>query len=169
LDLLYAYNEWANARLLGAAARLPTALLTRELGSSHASVWGTLRHIVWAEWRWLGRWQTRAPAGPDPLACQDLAALQHRAGEIASQQRAFLRRLTPVDLERLVSYENPPGTRWTYALGDMVQHLVNHSTYHRGQVAAMLRQLGNAPPATDYLVYLDEGAAGAGPPAPGAT
>ncbi len=160
---LYAYDRWANARLLAAASTLPRGLLERDLGLGHQSIWGTLRHILWGHWLWLGRWQQRDPTGLSPLACADLAALQARWTEVEREQREFVQRVAPSDLERLISYENPPGTRWTYPLGQMLQHLVNHSTYHRGQVAGMLRQLGAAPPATDYLVYFDELATGPGP------
>jgi uncharacterized damage-inducible protein DinB len=79
-----------------------------------------------------------------------------RWAEVEREQVEFIERLNPADLERPISYENPPGTRWTYPLAAMLQHVVNHSTYHRGQVAAMLRQLGTAPSPTDYLVFLDE-------------
>ena len=154
--MLYAYNRWANARLVAAAATLSPELLNRDLAVSYRSIFGTLQHILWAEWRWLGRWQMRAPAGRDPLECRDLAALRARWTDIEREQLEFLQRLTAADLERPISYDNPPGTRWTYELRHMLQHLVNHSTYHRGQVAAMLRLLDTAPPATDFLVYLDE-------------
>jgi len=134
-------------------------LLHRDLAVSYRSIFGTLQHILWAEWRWLGRWLMRALAGRDPLECRDLVALRARWTEIEREQLEFLQRLTAADLGRPISYDNPPGTRWTYELRHMLQHLVNHSTYHRGQVAAMLRQLDTAPPATDFLVYLDERAA----------
>jgi len=94
-----------------------------------------LQHILWAEWRWLGQWLTRPLAGCDPLECPDLVALRERWSEIEGEQLEFLQR----DLGRSISYDNPPGTRWTYQLRHMLRHLVNHSTYHRGQVAAMLR------------------------------
>ena len=50
------------------------------------------------------------------------------------------------------------GQRWEYALGHMMQHTANHSSYHRGQVVTLLRQLGKTPEATDFLVFLDENA-----------
>jgi len=159
MQLLYAYNRWANARLVSAAASLSPEQLHRDLAVSYRSIFGTLQHIWWAEWRWLGRWLMRAPAGRDPLECRDIAALGVRWAEVEREQLEFLQPLTAADLERPISYENPPGTRWTYQLRHMLQHLVNHSTYHRGQVAAMLRQLDTAPPPTDFLVYLDECAA----------
>ena len=131
--------------------------LHRDVAASYRSIFGTLQHILWAEWRWLGRWLARAPAGNDPLECRDLAALRTRWTEIEREQLEFLRRVTAADLARPLSYDNPPGTRWTYLLRHTLEHLVNHSTYHRGQVATMLRMLDMTPPATDLLVYLDEG------------
>ena len=63
-------------------------------------------------------------------------------------------------MARAVSYVNVKGETWTYRLEEMLVHLVNHSTYHRGQVATMLRQLGKTPEPTDYLLFLDGGARG---------
>lgn len=155
VQLLYAYNRWANLQLLQAAATLSDDALVRELGASFQSVWGTLRHILWSEWIWLARWEQPRSTGLNPLECPDLRTLRARWVELERDQLEFLEDLTPVDLERLIRYENPPGTPWTYTLGQMLQHVVNHSTYHRGQVAAMLRQLGSVPPPTDYLVFFD--------------
>jgi uncharacterized damage-inducible protein DinB len=67
-----------------------------------------------------------------------------------------LESLTDELLIRRVSYENLEGVRWEYSLAEMMQHLANHSSYHRGQIAVLLRQLGQTPPATDFLVFLDE-------------
>jgi uncharacterized damage-inducible protein DinB len=157
IRLLYAYDRWANARALAAAAALPSAQLHADLGTSHRSVFGTLAHIVRAEWSWLGRWLAPAPSpGPDPLACPDLPTLQTRWAELERAQAEFLNRLTNAGLRRQVTYENPPGTPWTYPLGQMLQHVVNHSTYHRGQIITLLRQLRARVAATDFLVFIDE-------------
>lgn len=73
-----------------------------------------------------------------------------------SEQQTFLKLLTDGLLETRVSYKNFSGQQWQYSLAQMIQHLVNHSSYHGGQVVALLRQLGQTPPATDLLVFLDE-------------
>jgi uncharacterized damage-inducible protein DinB len=164
---LYAYNRWANARIVSAVAALSAEQRHRDLASSHRSVYGTLAHILWGEWLWLGRWQGTAPPGPSPLACDDLPALRVRWGEVEHEQLAFLAQLIDSELERRVTYENPPGVAWTYALRHMLQHVVNHSTYHRGQVVVLLRQLGASTVATDLLVFFDETVSGATVP-PGA-
>ena len=156
VQMLYEYDRWANARVLAAASALSAEQWTRDLGSSHRSVHGTLGHIVWGYWRWLGRWLERPPLGQSPLECGDLPAMRRRWREIEAEQQAFLARLTDADLGRRLTYENPPGTPWTYPLAWMLQHMVNHSSYHRGQVTAMLRQLGAAAVATDFLVFIDE-------------
>jgi len=62
-----------------------------------------------------------------------------------AEQRTFLAVLADADLARLVSYQNPPGTTWTYSLQHMLQHVVNHATYHRGQLTTMFRELGATP------------------------
>lgn len=153
---LYAFTQWATGRLLHAAAQLPADALTRDLGGSIPTVIDTLRHIVWSEWRWLDRWHERAPAGTDPLTCADVPSLETRWAEIAAEQHKFVARAGAADLARRISYINGAGERWTYTLADMMHHVVNHSTYHRGQVVGMLRRVGAVPPATDYLVYVDE-------------
>jgi uncharacterized damage-inducible protein DinB len=158
--LLYAYNQWANRRLVAASSTLTPELLARDLAVSFHSVWGTLQHLLWGEWLWLARWQGHPSTGRSPLECPDLETLRPRWMEIEREQLEFIERLTPADLERPISYENPPGTPWTYTLAHMLQHVVNHSTYHRGQLAALLRKVGTAPPPTDYLVFVDGIAAG---------
>lgn len=157
VQVLYAYNRWANDRTLRAVAPVPDDQLRRDLGGSHRSVWGTLLHIAWGEWLWLGRWEgpSRGP-GADPTTCPDLSALLTCWGQMADAQQAFVQSLSAADLERAITYENPPGVRWTYSLRQMLQHVVNHSSYHRGQVTNMLRQLRFPAVPTDFLVYFDE-------------
>lgn len=154
--LWYAYNHWANARVLEASRPLSPEQLHRNLETSHRSVFGTLVHTLWGEWRWLGRWRGSPPRGADPLSCTDLTSLRERWSAVRRDQEEFLKALTDDALNRLISYENPPGRRWTYSLAHMLQHVVNHSTYHRGQVVALLRQLAATPTATDFLVFIDE-------------
>jgi uncharacterized damage-inducible protein DinB len=133
-----------------AAASLPRHLLERDLGGAHTSAWATLLHTAWGEWLWLGRWRETTASGKNPADSQSLAELEARWGAIAEQQLGFINGLGIGDLDRRVSYENPPGTAWTYMLREMVRHVVNHSTYHRGQIASLLRRFGTTPPPTDY-------------------
>ncbi len=70
-------------------------------------------------------------------------------------QRVFVEGLTESRISEIVSYVDVKGETWSYPLSEMLVHVVNHSTYHRGQVATMLRRLGKTPLSTDYLVFLD--------------
>jgi len=156
-QILYDYNRWANARVHDAVAKLTAEQYTRDLSNSFHSVRDTLTHILAAEWIWLKRWHGESPkALLDPADFPNLAALRARRTEVEREQTAFVNNLTDVLLNAPISYLNLKGETWTYPLWQMMQHLVNHSTYHRGQVTTMLRQLGAAPAATDFLLFFDE-------------
>ena len=73
-----------------------------------------------------------------------------------ADQERFAAALTDERLAERIAYENYKNERWEYSLARMIQHLVNHSSYHRGQIVTLLRQLGRAPRSTDLLVWIDE-------------
>lgn len=155
---LYAYNRWANGRVIEAVSRLAPARFVQTIPSSYPSVRDTLTHLVSAEWIWLERWKGVSPkAMLDPKWFPSLDPLRRRWSEVERDQKAFVDALKDEALERIVSYVNTKGERWEYPLARTMQHLANHSTYHRGQVTTMLRQLDAEPPATDLLVFDDEG------------
>lgn len=158
---LYAYNRWANRRVLDSVAALGEGELTRDLASSFPSVRDTLVHMLSAEWIWLMRWKGASPAGMlDPREYPSPDALLARWGEVEREQAAFVDGLDSEALARRVRYTNTRGEQWEYPLGEMLVHVVNHASYHRGQVATMLRQLGRTPAPTDLLLFRDELASG---------
>jgi uncharacterized damage-inducible protein DinB len=149
---LLAYDRWANRRLLAAASVLAPEDFVRDLRASLGSVRGTLLHILWGEQRWVRFWQdgTFLP-DPQPDAFGDAAALQTLWSSLEHDHETFAALLTDDGLAAPCRVRDDE-----YSLGELVQHMLNHSTYHRGQVALMLRQLGETPPATDYRVFLNE-------------
>jgi len=151
------YDRWANRRFLDAAARLDAEQLARVMGSSFTSVRDTLVHMAWAEWLWLERWQGHSPKEYlNPTDFPTLDDVRFYWSAIEARQIQFTGSLSVGSEQRRVRYTNFQGVEWEYSLGQMVHHLVNHSAYHRGQLATMLRQLGFVPPQTDYLVWVDE-------------
>ncbi len=157
------YNSWANKRLLGAVARLDSDQFMRALGGSFGSLQGTLTHMLWAEWLWLERWQGHSPMDVfSPDAFRSVEGLEARWSQIQAAQATFMRTLSPGQLQRVVRYTNRKGETWEYPLWRQVHHAFNHSTYHRGQLAHMLRVLGAQPASTDFLVFWDEEAARGG-------
>jgi uncharacterized damage-inducible protein DinB len=153
---LFAYNRWANARAFEGAASLTAEELSRSIGGSFTSVLGTLTHLVGAEWVWLERWHGRSPRAL-PSDFTSVKDLRERLTAVEEGQKAVLAGLTPERLASKITYVNFAGQTFAYALGEAMVHLVNHGTYHRGQVATLLRQLGKKPLSTDYLLYLDGG------------
>lgn len=163
MQLLYEYNSWANRRILQACEPLTPEQFTKNLGSSFPSLRDTLAHIYGAEWIWLERWNGRTPAGGLPAAADfpDLASLRARWEERERELNAFVSALTNERLNADVETRTLDGTRYAQPLWQMMQHLVNHGSYHRGQVTAMLRQLGQKGVSTDLIrFYRERGAAG---------
>ena len=154
---LYDYNRWANARSIEAASKVPEESFVREIGGSFASLRGTLAHIYGAEWIWLERWRGTSPKSfPFAPDFPSVGAIRGLWKEVERGQQEFLERLEPARLRESLTYTNLKGETWTYPLGSVLTHVVNHSTYHRGQVATLLRQLGATPLSTDLLLYYDE-------------
>jgi len=103
---------------------------------------------------WLRRWKGESPsAGPDWAASPSRETLRNKLREVETERSAFLASLSDSDLMQPITYRNLKGEEWRYLLGDLLLHLVNHSTYHRGQITTMLRQVGITPPSTDLLIF----------------
>ncbi len=154
---LYDYNAWANARVLGAAEPLAQEAFLRDLKNSFPSVRDTLAHILAAEWIWLRRWHGESPS--KLLAAADfptLAGLEEQYAAIEQERRVFLEGLSEDRLSHPFQYTDLAGKAHTLLLIQSLQHVVNHGTYHRGQITTMLRQLGAKPASTDMSrFYLD--------------
>ena len=163
IRLLYDFNAWANRRCLTAAAALTPEQFTKPLGSSFSSVRDTLAHIFGAEWIWLERFQGRSPASlPDTTQFKDVGSLKERWSEHETRLLGFVRGLAQSDLNRVFGYKTLKFGVYSNPLWESMQHLVNHGTYHRGQVTTLLRQLGAQPIATDPMHFYRERATAAG-------
>ena len=154
---LYDYNHWAGRRTLTAARALADDDFLRPMGNSFSSVRDTLTHILGAEWIWLERWQGRSPkASLDPSNFPTVQSLESRSETVERDQMLFIEALTSQQLREELAYINLRGQRYSYPLWQQLVHVVNHSSYHRGQITTLLRQLGAEAVSTDFLVYFDE-------------
>jgi uncharacterized damage-inducible protein DinB len=157
IQQLYDYNAWANHRSLSAAEKLSSEQFMRSVRSSFSSVRDTLMHICGAEWIWLERFQGRSPSSlPDLARFQDAPSL--REHWLPQEQRLleFVRGLTQSELEREFEYKTLTFGVNRNPLWQSMLHLVNHGTYHRGQVTTLLRQLGAEPASTDLIYFYRE-------------
>jgi Uncharacterized protein conserved in bacteria len=160
--ILFDYNSWANQRSLAAAAQLPDEQFVRPLGSSFSSVRDTLVHICGSEWVWLERFQGRSPASiPNDSAIQTATTLLEYWKPQAERLLTFVRGITQDDLDRVMEYKTINFGVYKNPLWQSMQHLVNHGTYHRGQVTALVRQLGAKPILTDLMHFYRERSAAA--------
>lgn len=158
LRQLYDYNYWARDRQLEACRALTDEQFLRPMGNSFSSVRDTLAHLVGAEWVWQERWRGRSPrAVPWPDDCPTVAAVEERWRGVELDVRDFLAQLSEEQLASPLSYTNFAGAQCTYPLWQAMLHLVNHQTYHRGQVSTLLRQLGAKAAPLDLLLAADAG------------
>jgi len=140
------YHYWARDRLLDALDALTPEQLTRDLGSSFKSIHETMVHTYAAEWAWHSRWNGTSPTALLPAdQFPDLAAIRRSWTELEARMRAFLDRLGDGGVERVFDYTLLSGQAGSTPFWQMLQHVVNHASYHRGQVTTMLRQLGASP------------------------
>ena len=149
---MFDYNYWARDRQIQACAGLTEEQFVRPLGNSFASLRDTLTHLLAVEWLWLERWRERSPQ--ILLAPEDfptLAALSQRWATVEREMREYVGGLSEEALQGPVTCRSTRGQTWTFTLWRMMLHLLQHQSYHRGQVTALLRQLGTAPPKVDFL------------------
>jgi uncharacterized damage-inducible protein DinB len=149
------YNIWANHRLLRVAATLSVDDFKRDvLGASHGGVRGTLAHIMAAEWIWLERWKGVSPTRLiDEGDFADVVVLRDRWTLIEGHRDEWFRGLRADSLGETVRYRTTEGVPYEAPLWKLVQHILNHSTYHRGQVTLLLRALGAHPVSTDLVAW----------------
>ena len=155
LQTMVDYHYWARDRMLDALEPLDADAYNRNLGGSFRSIRETATHIYAAEWAWYRRWRGESPTAllaADRFA--DLAELRRAWTELEAQVRAFVDGLGDSGVSRIVEYKLLSGHAGASPMWQMVQHVVNHASYHRGQITTMLRQIGAQPPKPlDMIAY----------------
>ena len=154
LKTLMRYKAWANELVFAAAAKLPEAELTAPCKIVFGSMLRTLNHVYAMDEVWRAHLEAR-PHGyttRNPEACPPLA-------ELRDAQKAmdawFVRYAdSPAREDEIVEFRFIGGGPGSMTRGDILLHVANHGTYHRGNVAAMMYQAGVAPPTTDLPVFL---------------
>jgi uncharacterized damage-inducible protein DinB len=147
------YSAWASKQLLDFAAGISVDQLLQEMGNSHGGILKTFQHIYYADRIWLSRaerWAATPFADPEPGP--SLADLHERWFPLLQQ---FQQWAAQQNGDGILEFKNLKGEAYAKPISQVVLHVVNHGTYHRGQIAAMLRQLGHVPPSTDLIYFLD--------------
>ena len=151
---LVEYHYWARDRILDAIGPLTPEQYLKDLGNSFKSVRDTVVHTYGAEWVWYSRWTGYSPASlPDATAFPDLASIRNAWSAQEDKVRQLVQSLAAAnELERLIRYRTLGGQDAETMFAVMLQHVVNHASYHRGQVTTMLRQLGAPPPKSQDMI-----------------
>ncbi|HEX7182545.1 MAG TPA: DinB family protein [Thermoanaerobaculia bacterium] len=151
------YMLWADRQMLKAVRGVRLEDLTRDAGVSFGSMLGTMAHILGSQRMWLSRFSGQGLSRvPGPADFPDLLSWITAWEETASGIEAFLAALGDEQLATPITWTTTRGDTYTRPLWQPVLHLVNHSTYHRGQVTSLLRQMGYPPPSTDLNYYFLE-------------
>jgi uncharacterized damage-inducible protein DinB len=175
VETLYAYNRWANLRMFSTVEKLSDEKLSATMQSSFPSIEESVLHILAAEWIWLRRWTGQSPRagssvgnassrmrsamvnGGVPLEMlKGSHGLRSFADSLEQERQAFLRALDEGRLHSTLDFSDLAGTRYSAPLVELLQHVVNHGTYHRGQVTTLLRQAGADTISLDMLFFFRE-------------
>ena len=149
------YNLWANERIASVLRSLDAKVLDAELKSSFTSIRKTVHHIWDAELIWLSRLENNKLEWPptahfiDPAIDEFLDTSRDLHNYVESRSREYFHTST--------SFNDSKGTPYNMNNAGIIMHVANHSTFHRGQVITMLRELGQTElPSTDLIRYLRE-------------
>ncbi len=161
--LMATYNRWANQRLYAAAAALDDSLFRKDVGVYFKSVHGTLNHLLVADRIWLHRLQRTGeqPTALNAILFEDLTALRGARSAEDDRLLGFVAALDAATLDLTWEYRTLNGSPQRQPVREILAHLFNHQTHHRGQAHAALTRLGVAePPPLDLLIMQREAAAG---------
>ncbi len=165
---LAAYNEWMNRKLYDAAAALPAERVHEDRGAFFGSIFGTLNHLVIADLIWFKRIAAGLPglaslqsldalprpASLDQRLCATLPELDVLRAQLDAAIIGFCAEVRPARLDAAFTWTSMKGIASTKRLGDVLLHVFNHQTHHRGQATTLFSQLGVDVGPTDLLLLL---------------
>ncbi|MEX0719120.1 MAG: DinB family protein [Balneolaceae bacterium] len=160
----YHYHQWANNRIFEHLKNLPSDVYKQEITSVFSSVSEVIEHVYQTDAMWL------SVMSEDPfektmgiihetqkrIKNVTLQEMQKLYEELSGQYLAFFKGKS--DLDETITIEHPQYGSMDTAVTELVQHVVNHGTYHRGNITAMLRQQGEVGVPTDLIFYLSDSA-----------
>jgi uncharacterized damage-inducible protein DinB len=150
------YTAWASQRLVGAASKLSAEELNRDFKSADHSILGTLVHVFAADRIWLARVSNAPPAPFTTEADYHLEVLQNDWPALQEGWRKYGDSMTDEAAGGTIAYKDTKGNAYSQPLWQIILHVVNHGTHHRGQVSGFLRALGQTPPPLDLAAYFRE-------------
>ena len=152
---LYDYHRWANRRLFDVALALGEPACAQEVGKQFSVP--TLRqmfaHVYMADANWLQRCKGVSPPGSPFVDMASMAEVRGKWDALEAEQKAFIDAQSEAGLGRVVEYKNSQGQAFRMTLGVLLQHVANHATHHRSEIATMLTMLSGSPPDTGVVMW----------------
>lgn len=148
------YHRWATAQVMEECTQLPSEQLLKNLHGSFPSIYDTLVHLYQADSVWLDRLHEQ-PAGPLEKYAAPGCMYEFRDAWTLVQEKMlhWASQLSEPEWERTLSYKTRAGVPYDSQVWQIILHVVNHGTHHRGQVSSMLRQLGIKPVNLDLIAF----------------
>ena len=143
---LFAYDHWANEKVLDALEAMP---------SPPEEAIKKMSHLLMAKATWFSRLAS-LDFTPDLNRVLSPAECRKLNGELKAKFEAFLIGLTEEKLSEKIAYKSTKGVPFENLLSDILAQLITHGPYHRGQIASLIKKSGGTPPATDFIVYVRE-------------
>jgi uncharacterized damage-inducible protein DinB len=150
------YTAWASRHLVDAAAQLKQDELMRDFRTATNNVLNTLVHVYAADRIWLARLQHENRTEFVSDADHSLAVLQNEWPFLRERWKKWAALLTDEQVFSEIEYTDLKGRSWKQPLSQIILHVVNHGTHHRGQVSGFIRALGQVPPPLDFIAYCRE-------------
>jgi uncharacterized damage-inducible protein DinB len=147
------YHLWANDKMISHLATLPEAVLYTEVENVFPNILQTLGHMYSVDQTWLSRIRGEHIEQIMPKQFDSIEMVQRSYSCLGEEMKSVVS-LHVNHADKLIQYQNTKGEVFRNTISEIVQHMVNHGTYHRGNIASMIRQLGYTGVATDYIIYL---------------
>ncbi len=151
---VYDYTYWANKRYFAVAENLSDELLHKMQGHSWGDLHAMFVHVMSSEWVWYQRWHGTSPAGH--LNKDDfptLASVKEQWDKVEADMRAYIEEQTEESLQAKITYSNFRGETFSVPLYQMLMHVANHETHHRGELAAMFALMDVPHPEEELIQY----------------
>jgi uncharacterized damage-inducible protein DinB len=145
IQRLFEYDQWANRAALDSLSTIP---------GDAGRAGRYFAHIIGAQRVWLSRFETPDSPSTEPWPALTFNEAQAAVEVLHKRWMNLLGLVTPEKLASDLVYRNTQGQEFRTPVQDVLMHLVMHSVYHRGQVAAAVRESGGKPASTDYIAYM---------------
>jgi uncharacterized damage-inducible protein DinB len=157
---MYDYHVWANGVIIDRLKEFPKDIYHKGIQSGFSSISKVLSHIYLTDYAWFdiisGKSMNEAMTSTDQLReeveTKSIEEMKKIFLDLSERNKALLN--SQEDIERLIEVDNPYAGLLETSISESVLHVVTHGSYHRGNIATMLRQMGHTSVMQDYGLYL---------------